>query len=285
MLKLKSVLISLLMMGCHHHQKTYYGVWANNNCELVITEQCLLFYEQDSDTFRSVCMCWDTKGSFPTITAEAVFKDTLIKRDFQEKPSETFNFRNFIKPIKEDALELNLQGRTYCLKLVEPIILTEPYEMFYAMDSTIGSCMQQWMLGSRVVADAPKGLVRCSIGTNQHSFMFDFNNEFTYCRAARIRSNNKGALFSQNFRLWSRGSEHKAFIAAPDFEESSRPLVIDDSLFTPEACYYDPTGIYWSLVRFEKEQIWVNGCGQEYRFDRPCIHQNLLTEWFLFDKY
>ncbi len=279
------IIILLGVSGCQQPKKISYGVWANRNCELVVTEKCMLFFEYTDSVYQSFCICEDLSKGSPNIFAKAVFKDTLIERCFQMKIAENYNFRHSITYPEPGMLDLKFQGDIYRLQLVEEIVLTEPYEMFFAHDSTIGHCLQQWMLGSRVDADTAKRFIRCSIGTNKHSYMFDFNNEFTYCRAARIRSNNQGTLFSQNFRLWSRDKEQKAFIAKPNDKETSQPLSINDSLFTKGSCFYDSKGIYWSLVKFEEDKIWVNGCGEEYRFDRPSIHQNLLTEWFLFDKY
>jgi hypothetical protein len=129
------------------------------------------------------------------------------------------------------------------------------------------------------------------IFTNRHSYVFTFNRRgddiMVYCRAARIRSNNNGTVFDQNIRLMMNRGNFTAFMEPDNFAVSGQDIVIQDSLFTPNACYYGKagTGIYWSVKSFNDTLITLNGCGQDYLYTRPHPDSQRMLEWFEFAEY
>lgn len=287
-MNLKAV-IGILLSGfflssCSKEPESAFGVWANNHSELVITRHSVLYYSFAENTYSSTCICRDN-ASKKLFFAQITFNDSILNKSIRPLDEDSLRVFRKLRQSGTDTYLWDFQGKTQELSFIEKIEVVDPYEMLYATDTNAGSCLQQWMLGNRTVIDPSRKLFFCQTGTNQHSYMFDLSTNYTYCRAARIRSNNSGTLFAQNFRIWVKGNEQMAFMAAENVKVSASSLVINDSLFNSNVCYYDKTGIYWSIDSLSSNKIVLNGCGQHYPFERPDIHQNLLTEWFRFSKY
>lgn len=64
-----------------------------------------------------------------------------------------------------------------------------------------------------------------------------------------------------------------------NYLEKITPLEINQELFNPTACIYDIIGFYWSLIRFDKNRIILNGCSDEYVFHRLEKNSSELKEW------
>ena len=126
------------------------------------------------------------------------------------------------------------------LDLVEKIKVVEPYRMRYANKDNIGLCLQEWMLSTRPIKDEEGNVTAIVIGTNRHNYIFGFgkwnDTEVIYCRAARTRSKNNGMVFSQNVRLMKNSKEFTARMTDNNLETTRRSVVVDDSVFTANAC-------------------------------------------------
>ena len=182
-------------------------------------------------------------------------------------------------------------GNWQNLELVERIEIASPYEVIKATKDYLGACLQQWQLGTSFMVDNSGNVNAIEIFTNKHSYVFTYNrwgdDIMVYCRAARIRSDNNGTVFDQNIRLMFSNGNFTAYMEPDNFAVSGRNIVIEDSLFTPNACYYGKagTGIYWSVKEFNDTLIVVNGCGQDYVYPRPHTDSRRILEWFEFAEY
>ncbi len=87
------------------------------------------------------------------------------------------------------------------LFLIEKIEMFEPYNMPKNVTiDNIGQRIQEWQLGTSYWY--PDSVFwKIDIGTNKNLYTFTMNTDFLYCRAARIRSNNQGTVFTQNIHL------------------------------------------------------------------------------------
>jgi len=141
------------------------------------------------------------------------------------------------------------------LDLVEKIRVVDPYDMRTANKDNIGACLQEWGLGSSFGKDENGNVTTIVINTNKHAYVFSFSRwnrmDVIYCRAARIRSDNNGTVFAQNIRLMKNPKEFTAWMSADNLELTKEPIIIDDSLFNPNACVFAKNGIYWSLKSFD----------------------------------
>ena len=160
-----------------------------------------------------------------------------------------------------------------------------------ATKTNIGKCLSEWHLGSEYWEDDENQNFGAQIRTNKHSYIFNFGelqgNQILYCRAARIRSNNNGSVFSQNIRLMKNNKEFSAKMALNNLEKSKQSILIQDHLFNPKSCVFIDDGkeIYWSLRYFSEDIIILNGCGgEEYKHIRP-TSTNDKTEYFSYERY
>jgi hypothetical protein len=79
--------------------------------------------------------------------------------------------------------------------------------------------------------------------------------------------------------------EFTAFMYPSNEAISSQELVIADSLFKPNQCVFAPGEIYWSVKSFNDSTIVLNGCGQDYTYERPHVDSGRIIEWFEFVEY
>jgi len=291
--------------------ENFYGVWANKDCELVITSKYSLLFERANDSILATLKQITVKGDKITFVhcTTAIF-DTLNKQAIVKKknlPKQQCHVEaKFDKLIISDNGEiieelsisenklkiLATHGSRHELELIEKITIIEPYEKPLAERDNIGRCLQEWELGSKdqkYFFGVAKGAV---INTNKHSYIFLFAKlfswEYIYCRAARIRSNNQGSVFAQNIRLMKdpRSNRFTAWMAHNNLEMATKNIVINDSHFNPQACVYAEQVFYWSLKSFDKDLIVIHGCGgEDYKYERPKIKAKKLLEWFEFKNY
>lgn len=254
------------------------GVWADTDCELLRTERYALLFER-GDSLLTTALC-RTDSERAILLGRAVFgRDSIVERYIAgEDDPQPFDAGS----VQADGtLRIEIGGRTHTLTRIEHLEAVMSYEMLHASPLEIGSCIQQWSLGIRL--DRTPEQIAFEAGTNRHSYCFYITPGMVYCRAARIRSNDRGTLFAQNIRLMSNAREHTAHMAADNLSESAAPLRIDDAKFSPDRCVFADEGIYWSFLRFEGDTAVMNGCGEIYRFGRPA--EGDLDEWFAFKKY
>jgi hypothetical protein len=302
------------------------GVWANENCELVKTGVYELLFERSGDSITSSIRLLERKGNKVTIDLRgvAVF-DTLSKTASIKSKDLISGSGILVNADNQDSIKLGVMdcnimqypeklvirsngmiieelstvekklrvlfpsGNWQNLDLVEKLEVTSPYEVIKATPENIGVCLQQWTLGTSFQVDNHGDVNTIEIGTNRHSYVFNFNqsddNLVIYCRAARIRSDNNGTVFAQNIRLMSNRGEFTAFIYPDNLEMTAKPLAIQDSLFNPKMCVYGEDAIYWSVKDFSDTMIVLNGCGEDYIYTRPRIDSGRIIEWFEFVEY
>jgi hypothetical protein len=115
------------------------------------------------------------------------------------------------------------------------------------------------------------------------------NNDFLYCRAARIRSNNQGSVFSQNIRLVVRGENRDhgyiGYMAENNYNKASSDIKIDNSKFNPTCGIAYDIDIYWSLNSFKDGEILLNGCYQIYSRNPANKDDDRMLEWIAFKRY
>jgi hypothetical protein len=115
------------------------------------------------------------------------------------------------------------------------------------------------------------------------------NTDFLYCRAARIRSNDQGTVFSQNIRLVVRGENRDqgyiGYMPKDNLEKAGSELVIDNSKFDAACGIAYDVDIYWSLNSFQDGEIKVNGCDQVYERHPSSKDDESMLEWIAFERY
>lgn len=255
------------------------GVWADADCEVLRTERFALVFERGDSTISASLILTD--GDAPVLAGRAVFTaDSVVERYVGGSDPLAAD------PGKVDAagrLRIAGMGGERLLEPIERVRVTEPYEMLHASPLEAGSCLQQWNMGTRYTANADG--ISFEAGTNRHNYTFNILPGFIYCRAARLRFNDRGGLFAQNIRLMANAGEQTAYMAPDNRAESAVPLTIDNAKFSPDQCVFDKDGIYWSFVSFEQDTAVVHGCGELYRYPRPAVGDGTLSEWIAFEKY
>ena len=284
MYRLRFLVFLLLNIGflSSGYSQNEYGVWANENCELLRTEEFALLFERIDNRFIAKLFHFKEEENQYKCSSygEIQFLDTIqILKRIDYRSDSLLMAKSVGILIDDSLLEVFGENGMQTLKLVERISFTNPYEMTFAEKESIGICLQEWMLGTRLEMNEEENVFRFSAGSNNHSYMFDIQENFTYCRSARIKSCNKGTLFAQNIRLYDDGQYKAVMMKKDNYLEKISHLEINQELFNPTACIYDIVGFYWSLIRFDKNRIVLNGCNGEYVFHRLKKNSNVLKEW------
>jgi len=174
---------------------------------------------------------------------------------------------------------------------IEKITVTDFKIAEKASENTIGKCLIEWSLGSGFIEDDEYQTFTAEIHTNKHSYIFSQNkwkgDKFLYCRAAKIKSNNSGSVFSQNIRLMKNSNEFTAKMVEDNLLISKQDILIQNDLFNPKSCVFvnDGKEIYWSLKDFSENEIILNGCaGEEYKHLRPKTKDKNF-EYFKYESY
>lgn len=257
------------------------GVWANADCELLRTNGFTLIFERCDGTLGAYLYKMD--GRDTVLLGKTLFDKDSVRIQQVWKPGDVQSPADLGTLQSDGRLRVAVGNHEQLLEKVEQIDITTPYEMLKASPLETGDCIQQWCLGAKF--GQGDGWVAFEAGTNRHSYTFNIQPGFVYCRAARLRFNDHGGLFAQNIRMMSNPREHSSFMAEDNLSESSAPLIINNSKFSPDQCVFDQDGIYWSFIRFDADTAVLNGCGEIYRFARPQPGDPALSEWFAFDKY
>ncbi len=296
------------------------GVWAGYNCELVQTGKFALLFERMGDTLVSTLYSFSRSGDSLSCNMRGqVILDTLSRMvaikatdllsggeliadldsanavNLSDRPCALRRAENEILiEAGTDAVErldlddyglrfLTAEGRSYGMEQIEKIAIVKPYRMPLATDKNVARCLQEWELGTRAM-DERGHVVGLPINTNEHSYIFYFGG-MIYCRAARIRSDDKGTVFDQNIRMMWKPGEFTAAMSDSNLTESGAPVNIQDTLFNPNACVYGADGIYWSLKSVSDTLIVINGCGQDYFRRPPAENDSSVVEWIDYDEY
>lgn len=284
------VLISLIYLsfGCTNKKNNEFGVWANENCELLKTMNSVLFFERidSSITCNYIKFLNENEIIKGKIIGKVVFKNGIVTEQSINTDIDTILQKINIGNLEGNEIKVNLNGKKQTLKKIETVNISSPFAMVSANDSNIGKCLQQWRLGTRLSYNQSNNSIFLEAGTNKHSYAFFVQEGFVYCRAARIRSNNNGTYFAQNIRLMSNPNEQTSTMPANNLVASSSDLVIDNEKFNTTKCIYNEEGIYWSLLKFNNDTIFLNGCGGEtYLVTKDAKTLDGIDEWIKLELY
>lgn len=246
------------------------GVWANDDSEVVITDEVCIYYAKVDSTMQAILEVPSLSLSHKTVFE----KDGSVTTSRMQTPLE----------IEIENGNLVIGGER--MHKVEDIDIVAPYEMSECKDkSDVGKCLQEWRLGVKFILQ--EGEPFCEINTNRHLFIYMVNPSMVYIRAAATRNNNEGTLFFQNIRMMKNQNtgEYTMSIIPDNFNIAKSDLEIDNSKFNPKACYFsEDGGIYWSLISFSPDLILLNGCGETYQVRRPAKDAPI-DEWIRYKAY
>lgn len=259
------------------------GVWANADCEMLRTERFVLFFERQDSILTATLHQMDAGDTLllgkVTFSPDSILGQYIAKQGDAQQPADL----GTLQP--DGSLRVAINGREQVLRKIEQITVCPPYQMLEASPLETGSCVQQWTSGVKVGGNDTQ--LSFEAGTNRHNYAFYIMPQMVYCRAARMRFNDHGGLFAQNIRMMANTNtgEHTCEMEADNEAVSAKPLTIDNSKFSPDQCVFDTDGIYWSFIRFDGNTAEINGCGEIYRYPRPEVGEQTLTEWIAFEKY
>jgi len=307
--------------------ESFQGVWASKDCELVRTAHYSLLFQRNGNILSSTLKKIKVEKNRIQVNtlAKAVFNNAdqtaaLKAKDLfegnniiiQHPPSNNLELQSHFYSIKEESAKISLfkegqsmeeldtennqlkirqpDGKWETLTLIEKIEMTEPYDMSRDVtQENVGRRLQEWRLGTSCWKDPESPFWKIDIGTNQHLYTFTMNTDFLYCRAARIRSNNQGTVFSQNIRLVVRGENRDqgyiGYMPENNLEKAGSELVIDNSKFNAACGIAYDVDIYWSLNSFKDGEIKVNGCDQVYERHPSARDDEKMLEWIAFERY
>ncbi len=268
---------------------SHYGVWGNQNCELVQTAKYTLIFNRKQEKITTILR--RNVNVSDTIYSEFVlgyvFDGNL--KSYQKINCSDKQKRILIRDLislNDNKLELKIDSGKQTLDMIEKIDILTSYDMPFADKNNIGKCLQYWQLGT-IEHKLDLNDFWIEIGTNKHLYIFISNPNQLYCRAARIRSNEHGSVFSQNIRLMfsAYSKETTVFMSDDNYITAKSDVNINDSLFKPNACSFENDGIYWSFISNESDSIKLNGCGSVYTFERPLKDDKRRVEWFKYKVY
>lgn len=264
----------------------YYGVWANKDCELVQTDKFTMLFVRNGSKISAILRQNEREGNvvYSNFLSGYVFDNETKKYEKVCSHCEKrLPVSEYLK-LENGNLTVNHSAGPLSLELVEKITICPPYEMPLANESNIGECLQSWQLGTSVESLEPDKY-HVQIGTNRHSYVF-MESPMVYCRTARLRHNNNGSVFAQNVRMMANSREFTTYMSSDNLAATSEEIVINDSLFNPNACVFVPDGsIYWSFISLEPDTILLNGCGEIYTFGRPPVGNGKIVEWYEYKAY
>lgn len=250
------------------------GVWASEEAELVRTEKVSIFFVRTDSTVVSRCIVFGP-ASDSTIRAHVIAEvmmdstkvlaqhitltDSIMDKHNVGQQHDQYIIYNNRQTTSLLGGRMKVRGINHRMKLVEAITPDTQPQLLKANAQNIGTCLQQWSLGSTGQFDSTS--ITVQVGTNGHAYIFTITDNMIYCRAARMGYSNRGAYFAQNIRLMHNPNEHTAQMPKNCYKVSRDKLVMDSTMFNPTICVLDKEGIYWSLKSFNDTLIELHGCG------------------------
>jgi hypothetical protein len=271
------------LMSFHKSNKnSSYGVWANKDFEILRTKNYFLTFNRSGNVVTSTLIKYkEINGIYRCeIFGKVVFKDNKMI-------SQHVNFKmdSIINPLSlgnvNDFGQLGIydEGKIIVLDPVEQINLVSSYDMTEFNTNNVGKCLQEWRLGIRITTNVDYKMISFEAGTNKHNYAFVVANGFTYCRAARLISNEYGTCFSQNIRLMNNDNEKSQFFTNNNLKTTTQKLIPDNNKFDSTKCFYDTSSIYWSFKNYTKDTINIHGCGEIYKIAREKKQSKTIKEW------
>jgi len=262
-----------------------YGVWANKNCEMVITPKLLLFFGRTGDSIDVIvmtisnensCKCYKLKKAIrfdvKTNKSEPVTLD--INDIFLTDISHDTNMANKSTLFLNDGtlyLKFNLYPEI-SLKQIEKVKIIEPSLLETANETNVGHCLKTWNLLALLQEDENTFALR--INTNKHLYEVQFGfhetyGQVIYCHASHVKSCNQGIVFDQYIRLLHNKSEFSAKMCSDNLARTGEEIEINYQLFKTDSCNItDNSGVYWSVKGFQPDEIVLNQCDGDMSYYR-----------------
>lgn len=287
------IVASLSIVSCKQNStinlSQIYGVWANENVELVQTGNYTLFFERTGDdisvTLRKIEYVEDTVYTNFLVGYKFIKADSVYQKIECPIEQQRVRIEKFITLSEAGELKLvDSNDKSILLESVEKIEICPAYDVPQVNKTNIAECLQKWVIGTKSYNLDPKDMY-IEINTNEHVYIFSANERSVYCRAARQRSNENGTVFVQNIRLMKNAREFTVYMAENNLKESLQKVEIDNSLFSPDICVFADNARYWSVGTMKADTIQINGCGTTYIIPRPDINDKKTTEWFVYKAY
>ncbi|PIE86352.1 MAG: hypothetical protein CSA05_00865, partial [Bacteroidia bacterium] len=195
--------------------KPYYGVWANQNCELVQTAKYTLIFLRQSEKITTILR--RNINVADTIYSEFVSGYVFDEKSksyekIECKDKQKIILINDLIKLEDNQLDLSFNFDKQTLEMIEKIEVCLPYDMPLASEGVIGKCLQNWQLGT-IEHKLDLNDLWIEIGTNKHTYIFISNPNQLYCRAACIRSNEHGSVFAQNIRLMFNANTNETTVS------------------------------------------------------------------------
>ena len=156
------------------------GVWADRDCELLRTERFALLFESNGDTTTSLLQRMDATDT--VLLGKTVFTPDSVLMQYVHRPGEARQYADPGAVQPDGRLRIVVEGRERMLEKIESFAVSAPYEMLKASPLEIGSCIQQWSLGTRCRCE--NGSISFEAGTNRHSYTFNIEPGFEIGRAS-----------------------------------------------------------------------------------------------------
>lgn len=201
-----------IVFGGNFMNSQFYGVWANENAELVITEKIILLFFIDGKEQISILKTYELNENQIVVYTKSVayfnksnekanckyfnridnsWKDWGDKNDF---PEPIFQKSFFLKET-EKSVEIANDEKTFLklnkntqvltihsnftqnqnLEKIEKIGIVDFRLPTKATKETVGKCLVEWSIGATYEEDDKNNTFSTQINTNKHSYTFSFN--------------------------------------------------------------------------------------------------------------
>jgi hypothetical protein len=192
--------------------KQFYGVWANEDLELVITGKIILLFLYKGTEYISALRTYKLNENGITLFTKAVaffnksnekaickyfshidnkwkewgdkynFSSQILKRSFFLKETETnieiANNEETCLKLNKDTGVLTINSnftKNQNLELIEKIEINDFRVGVKATKKTVGRCLAEWSLGAVFKEDDCNSSFSAEINTNRHSYTFTFD--------------------------------------------------------------------------------------------------------------
>ncbi|GEM_PF-315892 len=211
------LLLGMMGFGCSGEKKIepigdqIFGIWANENSELVRTSKYFLLFQRYDDNIAATVqriyiyedtLIYNSRAAviFDTLQKTTIMraKDLLTGEDLlvNTDQEETFHLTDYacimhnyadsiVMTFQDAVLEVFYKkdhtlkfrapdGTWQNLKKIEDIVPTHPYEMAKLSEENVGECLQAWSLGVGTIRSGQGITFGIPINTNRHSYLFAF---------------------------------------------------------------------------------------------------------------
>lgn len=231
---------------------SYYGVWANTDCELLMTEQFALFFERQGETL-SVTLTSHYKQKPKLLLGKIVMRNGVREQITFINSGGRQDKISIGKIQKDGSLPVDFNQKPQSLTKIESISVVEPYETIPFSEERIGACLSEWNLGVCVYIKED-GSIIFKAGTPKHDYGFVLDSETILAQAARVAFNDKGCRFKINADANSSDGVTEVYMAPDNLRESAAPLEIVNAMFGIIPADVADRWEYRPFIKFVKEE-------------------------------